>query len=195
MSEAVLQTIELVRAQVGALEQDLAEKKRMVNSLCKLINQPPFYSHVDEVTEQTAGIRNDEFYGQPLASVVRSILVKRKAASSGAATVGEIYAAMCQGNFNFETDVAENAKRNLRISLTKNSTLFHKLPNGRYGLREWYPNLKERRSNGDRARPGAEDEPDETGEANAPFPLTTDSEPIEIAVSTDSDESPVVRPR
>lgn len=35
----------------------------------------------------------------------------------------------------------ENAKRSLRISMTKNPA-FHKIPNGDYGLSEWYPNAK-----------------------------------------------------
>jgi hypothetical protein len=30
----------------------------------------------------------------------------------------------------------------MRISLAKNSSLFHKLPTGKFGLLEWYPNAK-----------------------------------------------------
>ena len=31
------------------------------------------------------------------------------------------------------------------VSLTKNSQTFHKLPNGKYGLREWYPAVKDKK--------------------------------------------------
>jgi hypothetical protein len=60
----------------------------------------------------------------------------------GPATVKEIYDALKAGGYKFETKNDANAMRNLRISLTKNTSIFHKLPGGEFGLNEWYPKLK-----------------------------------------------------
>lgn len=108
-----------------------------------------------------------EFYGQPLAVVVRRILEKRRIANQGPATVAEIYDTMLLGDYNFETANADNAKRSLRISLTKNSSTFHKLPSGKYGLREWYPALRDRRDNGGSRRAEDDASDPEMAEADA----------------------------
>ena len=36
----------------------------------------------------------------------------------------------------------KHALRNLSISLAKNTQTFTRLPNGTFGLAEWYPNVK-----------------------------------------------------
>src|SRR5262245_35595599 len=119
----------------------------MVNSLCGMIGQPAFYAVAEQATAESAGIVGGEFYGQPLATVVRKILEKRRIAQQGPASVAEIYDAMLMGDYAFETKNTEKAKSTLRISLTKNP-LFHRLPSGTYGLREWYPALKDRKGRG-----------------------------------------------
>jgi hypothetical protein len=145
LEDHVTKTIALVQAQVRDLERQLAEKKRMVNSLCELVGQPLLYAATDPVSSNgSVSIRSDEFYGKALATAVRRILEKRAQAALGAASVSEIYEALVKGGFRFDAKNAANAKRSLRISLTKNSVTFHKLPNGNYGLLEWYPNAKER---------------------------------------------------
>ncbi|MBI1830369.1 MAG: hypothetical protein HYR84_02825 [Planctomycetes bacterium] len=88
-------------------------------------------------------LRGDEYFGQPLQTVVREVLVSRKSSNLGPASVAEIYSAMLGGGYQFESRDEENAKRGLRISLTKNSATFTKLPGGKYGLREWYPAIKD----------------------------------------------------
>ena len=40
MSDAVLQTIELIKAEIKTLENLLNEKRRMANGLCAMIGQP-----------------------------------------------------------------------------------------------------------------------------------------------------------
>lgn len=161
MSDAVTQTIELIKAEIKSGEAQLAEKRRMVNSLCAMIGQPQFYA-VEAVTAEGSGIISGEFYGQPLAAVVRKILEKRRA--NGPQAVTEIYEAMKLGDYRFDTANAENAKRSLRISLTKNS-IFHRLPSGKYGLREWYPAIKDRKGgNGDSKRPDDDDDEEAAGE-------------------------------
>jgi hypothetical protein len=135
--------IELVLAKLREQEAQVAETKTAINALCKVAGQPIMFPDVGAAPGANTAFRSDQFYGQPLTKVVRDILAARKAQNLGAASVGEIYNAMSAGSYNFDTSSTENAKRALRISLTKNSAVFHKLPNGDYGLREWYPNLKE----------------------------------------------------
>jgi hypothetical protein len=136
-------------------ESRIAEQKRMVNRLCELAERPPLYANIDEPNApQIGNIRTDRFYGQPLATAIRDYLQMRKASGLGAASVREIYDTLIKGGFKFEAKDDVNAQRGLRQSLTKNSATFHKLPNGAYGLLEWYPGAKP-------ARPDREDDEDE----------------------------------
>src|ERR1700722_12856196 len=99
MSEQVLGTIELLQKQLQKQEEEVADKKRIINSLCPLAGIDPIYPDVAVGSNISAGIRSDEFYGRPLAEVVRTILEKRKHANLGAASVQEIYEAMKAGGF------------------------------------------------------------------------------------------------
>lgn len=144
-----IQSIEALLARIKEQETEINKNKTAVNALCAILNRPLMFPSTEQAN-QTVGLNNlrgDEFYGQPLSTVIRSILEARKASGgSGAATVAEIYGVMVEGGYGFETTDEENAKRALRISLTKNSQTFHKLPNGKYGLKEWYPNVKEKKT-------------------------------------------------
>jgi hypothetical protein len=133
-------TIEMVQGQIRDLERDLAEKKRMVNSLCGLIGQTSIYANFEPALAGTV-LRSDEFYGKALTSVVRSILERRQAANLGAASTDSIYADMIRGGYQFDAKNEMTAKRSLAISLAKNSYLFHRLPNEDWGLVVWYPNI------------------------------------------------------
>ena len=167
-NDHVLKTIEMVQAQVRELEQQLAEKKRVANDLCKLAGQSPCYSDAELVSGGvTTSIRSDEFYGKALASVVHQILEKRAAAGLWAASVNDIYDAMKAGGYLFTAKSDENAKRGLYISLGKNTTTFHKLPNGNYGLLAWYPEAK--KENGKKS--SAKDETTDDQEESSGFSL------------------------
>jgi hypothetical protein len=141
----IQQAIDTLVADISKQEEELWKTKNAVNTLCAFLKRPPIY-HRDSNNESVVlgSLKGDEFYGKSLTGVVRTILESRKALNQGAAKVDEIYTAMKAGGFKFETDNDDNAKRGLRISLTKNSQTFHKLPNGTYGLREWYPAVKDR---------------------------------------------------
>jgi hypothetical protein len=144
MSDHFSLTIEAVIKQIDDLERDVADKKRTVNDLCKLAGRPPVYASATPAAQGMGSLTKDAFYGKKLATAVREVLERRKVAGLGAAMPIEIYDALVQGGFHFETKNEDNAKRGLYQSLTKNSTTFHKLPNGTYGLREWYPAIKSR---------------------------------------------------
>lgn len=148
MTEHVEQTIAMIREEIVQLEAGLHEKKRLVNHLCSYAKLPVIYGEAD-LLPSTAGmgmIRPDEYYGQPLAKAIRMVLERRQVSNIGPATVNEIYDALVDGGFKFETKNDDNAKRNLYTALTKNTATFHKLPNGAYGLLEWYPSVKESRA-------------------------------------------------
>ncbi|MEM9352555.1 MAG: hypothetical protein AAGA92_06045 [Planctomycetota bacterium] len=152
-SDHIARTIDDIQQQISELESELTYKKRIVNDLCGLASRPAIYSDADLVSKSSqVSTRPDEYYGKPLATVVGTVLEKRQAANLGAATVNEIYEEMKSGGFHFVAKNDENAKRGLYQSLGKNTTRFHKLPNGTYGLREWYPDApRGRRENGSRA--------------------------------------------
>ncbi len=123
------------------------ELKRTVNKLCAFAGLPPKYpdSGPDGSGGSRGPLKADQFYGKPLATAVREYMDMRGAPSSGgqgAATVKDIFLALKEGGFAFDTKNDDNAMRGLRISLAKNTTTFHKLPNGQFGLLSWYPNAK-----------------------------------------------------
>lgn len=125
-------------------ELEVARIKRTINDLCRMAGDQPRFadSEIDPVSGSGGGvIRSDDYYGQPLATAVRMILERRRSAGQGATTVSQLYDDLVTGGYKFDTKDANNAKRGLRISLTKNP-IFHRVPNGSYGMKEWYPNAK-----------------------------------------------------
>ena len=117
MSTHVQQTITDVQGQIEQMEKDLCDRKKMVNSLRELINLDPIYHDVEPSQARAGAIRSDQFYGLPLAKVARQILEMRKSAM----TVADIYSAMQDGGFQFDHKNDANAKRGLRISMSKNA--------------------------------------------------------------------------
>lgn len=148
MSDHIQLTIGDIKKQIGELETELAHKKRMVNDLYEIAGLPKFYTITDDSQQpDISAIRRDQWYGQPLSTAIREYLEMRRAANLGPATVIEIFDALTTGGFKFETKDDENAKRGLRISLTKNTAIFHRLPDKKhYGLLEWYPEAKTKKS-------------------------------------------------
>ena len=143
MSEHINRTIADLESRLAAQQEEVSRLKRTINDHCELAGQPPRYQDVDARTAPSvSAMRSDQFYGRPLATVVREYLEMRKGSNLGPSSVNAIYTALVEGGFKFETSNEENAKRGLRVSLSKNSNTFHKLPNGDWGLLEWYPAAK-----------------------------------------------------
>lgn len=142
-----------LQVEVRNKEEEIAGLKRMVNQICGQQGMAPIYANTEVQADQgLASIQPDTFYGQALNTSLRRILEMRKAANLGPATVREFYEALVDGGYQFNTADSANASRGLRISLGKSTHTFHKLPNGSFGLLEWYPEIKERRNqpaNGD----------------------------------------------
>jgi hypothetical protein len=142
--EHIDKTIEELKSKVAEKEKELNEAKKTANSVCQMFGRPPLYV-IDEQapTIFTGQLRGDEYYGRPLATAITTILEARKAQNIGPAAVKEIYDQLSAGGYQFETKDANNAMRGMRISMAKNPK-FHKIPgSGKWGLKEWYPNVKE----------------------------------------------------
>jgi hypothetical protein len=146
MSKTVDQVISDLAAEITADEASLRKKKETVNTLCGAVGRPPAYALESSATALPTQIRSDQFYGQPLAGSVRTILEMRRAQNLGAATNREIYDSLMAGGYEFDTKSEDIAQKSLRNSLAKNTALFHKLPNGQFGLLAWYPNVKKPKS-------------------------------------------------
>jgi hypothetical protein len=155
MSSHIQQTINTLQEELRRQLDEVAETKRVINGLCKRIGAQALYPDADKSSESGFQIRRDQWYGQSLATAMREYLLMRRAAGHGPATVAEIHDALTSGGFSFETKDSDNAKRGIRISLTKNTALFHRLPGageGVFGLIEWYPEAKagkREKANGD----------------------------------------------
>jgi hypothetical protein len=141
--EHIEKTIEELKNKVIEKEKELNEAKKMANTFCQMFGKPPLYVIDDQpITVLTGQLHGDEYYGQPFATVITSILEARKIQGIGPATVREAYDQMAAGGYQFDAKDADNAMRGMRISMAKNPK-FHKLPNGKWGITEWYPNVKE----------------------------------------------------
>jgi hypothetical protein len=142
MTKTLDQAIDELVATITALEGSIRDKKKTVNTLCGVAGREELYT-LDAPEEAVPNrIRADQFYGQPLASAVRTILEMRRQQNLGAATVNEIFEALTAGGYTFNTKTDDVARASLRNSLSKNTVTFHKLPNGRFGMLSWYPNAK-----------------------------------------------------
>jgi hypothetical protein len=167
LDETLKPAVDLLLNRLKDQEASVIETKRSINAIFKAANEPPMFpeSELDGGSKaRSLSIQSDQFYGQPLATSIRDILEMRRALKQGPATVGEIFDALVQGGFKFETKNEDNSKRGLRISLTKNTAIFLKLPNGRFGLIEWYPNVRQSRTNHSAAEEQSEPEGEEEAE-------------------------------
>jgi hypothetical protein len=158
-------------AAIEQLERRLDDLERKGNALVEVINDlrsedglPPRapFGGGGAGTKAGAGtthIKPDTFYGKKMQTAVREYLEMRKVAAGGAtnpATPREIYAAIVEGGFQFETKDETTALVGLRALLRKRTMFFHKLPNGTYGLTSWYPDAKK-----PKAAAGEDDDPDD----------------------------------
>ncbi|MBC7835985.1 MAG: hypothetical protein H7Y88_12930 [Phycisphaerales bacterium] len=151
MSQDFSSAIAALNVQLAKQEREVRETKRLINKLSAMDSAPLPHPNAELDTDEggTLGaLRRDQFYGVPLATAIRDYLKMRRSSGAGPATVNDIYGALLQGGFKFDTKNEANAKRGLYISLAKNAAVFHKLPGGSsdaaavFGLTEWYPNAK-----------------------------------------------------
>lgn len=158
MREEFRPAIEALQKDLADLEQKAAETKGTINRLCVLAGAPEMYQDAS-VTRSAAtitSIRADTFYGKVLTTAAREFLEMRKAANLGPATTREIYDAIVSGGFEFETSDPTNAMTGMRQTMSRNSGIFHRLPNNSWGLVGWYERIKANKA----AKSKAEEQPD-----------------------------------
>ncbi|HXC36729.1 MAG TPA: hypothetical protein VNV43_12690 [Candidatus Acidoferrales bacterium] len=139
MRSEAQQAIDFTRDKIRVKEQEILELKKMINRFYVDEGEPAPYADAQADSTASFGqLRTDHFYGMTLADAGRTYLEMRKAKGLGAASVNDIYKTLKEGGYAFDTQNEEYAKNGVRISLKKNAAIFHKLPNGDYGLCLWY---------------------------------------------------------
>jgi hypothetical protein len=151
------QILGLLIERIMELEQRVNAYKASVNTLCEKDGLPPMFPNGGGGGSKPASdsapspirpdmptaIRPGAFYGKKQQTAVRELLAMRKAAGgNGPAKPNEILEALKAGGYQVEAKTDEIALVGLRAMLRKRNTVFHKLPNGAWGLREWYPGAK-----------------------------------------------------
>jgi hypothetical protein len=122
---------------------NVAECERTINTLCKEAGYAPRYSEISTSNAmKVTQISDDTFYGQKQTPAMRMYLEMRKTQGLGPATPREIYEAIKSGGYVFEARDAEVALVGMRALLRTQPNVFHRLPQGTWGLTAWYPDAK-----------------------------------------------------
>jgi len=130
--------------EIRATQAELDNQKRAANTFYRKKGEPePFVIDDPDASIGSVRIKADEFYGKGFATAARVYLEKRKTAVSGE----DIARGLEQGGFDFDAQgwKDENRVRTVAMSLAKNTSIFHRLPNGLFGLKDWYPEAIERK--------------------------------------------------
>jgi len=151
MDEKLSGAIEVLLAKLEEQQDSILETKKMINSLRAMNGEEPLFNDTELQQSQVLGLsRPDIFYGKPFATAAREYLEMRRRACSAE----EIMRGLEQGGFDFNAVgwALKDRLRNLAISLAKNATLFHKLPNNTLGLLSWYPNIPKHKTGKDKTQ-------------------------------------------
>ena len=138
--------IEAAQEQLADQEKQVRETKKAIEAMCVLAKVDPMYLEVEEGASKPASIRADTFYGKRMSTAAREYLEMRRTMSLGPASPREVYEALTDGGFSFDTKDEQTALVSLRATLRKSSSIFHRLPNGQYGLLKWYEHVKAERN-------------------------------------------------
>jgi hypothetical protein len=144
------QWLESMIEEIRLKEAELRNLKRAANTFYRSKELPPPFPDADGDEAATVSgplrVRADEFYGKGFATAARLYLEKRKQAVPGE----EIFRALESGGFDFAAVGWQEGGRlrSVAMSLAKNTAIFHRLPNGMFGLKDWYPEAIERKGKG-----------------------------------------------
>jgi hypothetical protein len=189
--------IDLLVGQIEELERKANAYRVSVNVLCEKDGLPPMFPDDGsggggrrfngEDHQASAGgrpaIGPDTFHGKPQQTAVREFFAIRRAADPlhGPAKPDEILSGLRAGGYVVQAKSDENALVGLRAMLRKRTAIFYKLPNGTWGLREWYPNAKPPKD----TEKGAPAAPAKDGESEA-VSETPQSDEVEAADTTEA---------
>lgn len=128
-------------------EKKVTETKNTINQLCEYAKQPKMFAETVSAASTSIGsIKGDTFYGKTVITAAREYLDMRKASNLGPAPMRDIFEAMKMGGFQFNSKNESNSMIVLRNAISKASAIFHRLPNGDYGLVKWYDLSKIKRT-------------------------------------------------
>lgn len=137
--QILMAAVEEMQKEIDALQVAINKKKQAINAMYDSMGEQPPYE-IEGESPISLTIRPDQFYGKGFATAASSYLKIKKQACSAQ----EIMDGLVRGGFDFPWK-DEDQLRNVAISLAKNTQVFHKLPNGTFGLLEWYPDLKKKK--------------------------------------------------
>lgn len=170
MDEATQKVLADIQAKIETHLEEVAKLKKTANMVADIAGQGPIYTDVDEGSKAVGPTRADAYYGKPLATAVREYLEFRRQA----VPVEDIQKGLEQGGFDFDSmGWPKGARlRALAISISKNTNVFHKLPNGMWGLNSWYPEAtqKKKAKAKSRSRTGDDGENEKGSDADTTEP-------------------------
>ncbi|WP_353072646.1 hypothetical protein [Tunturiibacter gelidiferens] len=145
MSDKLSAAVEALQEELQKQLAEVDDTKRMINGLLRRMGQEALYAD-ESNSVHSSTIRSSQFYGKPLATAAREYL--EMSSQRDARTPDEILTALKKGAFDFKSTnwKEKDYLRMLSISLSKNTSMFHRLPNGAFGLLSWYDSAMIKRS-------------------------------------------------
>lgn len=168
MSDTLRKAIAEMVGILEAKQREMSDLKRSINLLCTQIGDEPMFPADSDDISSIGPLSPDEYYGKSPIQASRMYLERK----TKPATVEEILSALERGGFDFEAQKWKEKLRlkNLAISLSKNTSVFHRVPSGAWGLKKWYPDKvtvgKNGKSDGQAPSQATETE-DETNQESA----------------------------
>jgi hypothetical protein len=143
MESELAPAIARLRLRLEEADRNANDIRRALNVLLAESGLPPEPESGGNLSSGgIAQIKDDTFYGKKQQTAIREYLEMRKVQGMGPAKPRDIFEALKSGGYQFEAKDEGIALVSLRALLRKRSHIFHRLPNGVYGLLNWYPNAK-----------------------------------------------------
>jgi hypothetical protein len=183
MATDIDSTIALLERGIEEAQQKIRSLRAAINTVCEQAGLPPRYAEAELTVSgsvRLAQIQSDTFYGKKQTPAMREYLEMRRAQGLGPAKPREFYDALKVGGYQFDTSGDENAIIGLRALLRTQPQIFHRLPDGTYGLTIWYPDAK-------KAREEAAATPKKKGKKRGRAKKTRLIAPSESAKATETD--------
>jgi hypothetical protein len=173
MDQRISAAIDVLLAKLDEQKRSVVETKKVINSLRQTVGEPPLFADAELQAQNDVGpSRPDLYYGKGPVTACREYLELRNRACSAE----EIMKGLEQGAFDFAATGWKDATRarSIAMTLAKNSSIFHRLPNGTFGLLAWYPEVAKRKSEKQEASDKKDDSAIEENELQKTAP-TSDS--------------------
>lgn len=144
MTDHLVQTIDMLVADVTAKQKEIAELQRTINYLCGKAGIQEKFTQIEmgqpDAPPVSMTISPDRYHGMKLNSAVTDYLKMRAAVNPNtrAASAEEIYDVLVRGGFSFDHSGKDERMHSLKTSLGKSTHTFRQVQKGLYGLAEWY---------------------------------------------------------